>query len=363
MSNERPIIIATRGSALALAQANLIAAQCRETFPRLRFELKIIKTTGDKLQKASMPKVGESLPKGLFTKELEVALVKGHADLAVHSLKDLPTDLPAGLVLAATPKRADVRDVLIYRDAEFIKTRAAGFIAQPSTPINSDESRAGREQALNPQPVDWVPGQDALRGFKPHATLKDFPPKATIATSSTRRKEQLLAARPDFNVVEIRGNVTTRMQKVAERGELDATVLALAGLTRLNFRVTPEGKLEGDAVPDGLLATVLDVDVMLPCVGQGAIGIEIRADDERIAKICERLNHFNTFQCVTAERAFLRAMGGGCQSPVAAYAEINGSRMEMRAVSFREGPAKRSEGKRPVAEAAVLGEELAEKLK
>ena len=341
MASERPIIIATRGSALALAQASLIAAQCRKTFPRLRFELKIIKTTGDKLQKASMAKVGESLPKGLFTKELEVALVKGHADLAVHSLKDLPTDLPAGLILAATPKRADVRDVLICRDVEFLSQRST----------------------LNPQPVEWSPGQDALRGLKPHVTLKDFPPKATVATSSTRRKEQLLAARPDFNVVEIRGNVTTRMQKVAERGELDATVLALAGIMRLNFEIKPDGTLTGDAVPDGLLATVLDVDVMLPCVGQGAIGIEIRADDERIAKICERLNHFNTFQCVTAERAFLRAMGGGCQSPVAAYAEINGSRMEMCAVSFREGPARRAEGKRPVAEAAALGEELAARLK
>jgi porphobilinogen deaminase len=340
MAAERPIIIATRGSALALAQANLIAAQCREAFPRLRFELKIIKTTGDKMQTASMAKKGETLPKGLFTKELEVALVKGHADLAVHSLKDLPTDLPAGLVLAATPKRADVRDVLIYRDVEFIKTRAAATASD-----------------------DWSPGQDALRGFRPHLKLKDLPAKATIATSSTRRKEQLLAARPDLNVVEIRGNVSTRMQKVAERGELDATVLALAGITRLNFEIKPDGRLMGDAVPDGLLATILDVDVMLPCVGQGAIGIEIRADDERIAKICERLNHFNTFHCVTAERAFLRAMGGGCQSPVAAYAEINGSRVEMRAVSFHHGPAKRSDGKRQIAEAAALGEELAAKLK
>jgi hydroxymethylbilane synthase len=163
--------------------------------------------------------------------------------------------------------------------------------------------------------------------------------------------------------VEIRGNVSTRMQKVAERGELDATVLALAGITRLNFEIKPDGRLMGDAVPDGLLATILDVDVMLPCVGQGAIGIEIRADDERIAKICERLNHFNTFHCVTAERAFLRAMGGGCQSPVAAYAEINGSRVEMRAVSFHHGPAKRSDGKRQIAEASALGEELAAKLK
>jgi hydroxymethylbilane synthase len=349
MASGRPIIIATRGSALALAQANLMAAQCREVFPKLRFELKIIKTTGDKLQRASMAKKDESLPKGLFTKELEVALVKGHVDLAVHSLKDLPTDLPAGLKLAATPKRADVRDVLIYRSAEYLTQNAL-----------SRRSGAETETRIT---AEWTPGQDALRGFKQHTTLKDLPSRATIATSSTRRKAQLLAARPDLNVVEIRGNVTTRMQKVAERGELDATVLALAGLTRLNFHVTPEGKLAGDAVPDGLLATILDVDVMLPCVGQGAIGIEIRADDERIAKICERLNHFNTFQCVSAERAFLHAMGGGCQSPVAAYAEIIGDKIQMRAVSFRNGPARRAEGKKPIAEAVALGEELASQLK
>jgi hydroxymethylbilane synthase len=255
-------------------------------------------------------------------------------------LKDLPTDLPAGLVLAATPKRADVRDVLIYRSAD--------YIANPENHLKQD----------------WSPGQSTLRGFKPQATLKDFPKGATIATSSTRRKEQLLAARPDLNVVEIRGNVSTRMQKVAERGELDATVLALAGISRLNFVIKPDGALTGDAVPDGLLATVLDLDVMLPCVGQGAIGIEIRADDERIAKIVERLNHFNTFQAVTAERAFLRGMGGGCQSPVAAYAEIAGEKITLRAVSFRDAAmVKRGEAKRPVKEAAILGEEMAAQLK
>jgi porphobilinogen deaminase len=340
MPTERPIIIATRGSALALAQANLIAAQCRAAFSRLRFELKIIKTTGDKLQKASMAKTDASLPKGLFTKELEVALVKGQADLAVHSLKDLPTDLPAGLVLAATPKRADVRDVLIYRSAD--------YIANPENHLKDE----------------WTPGQMRLRGFKPHATLKDFPSGATIATSSTRRKEQLLAARPDLNVVEIRGNVSTRMQKVADRAELDATVLALAGITRLNFIIKPDGTLAGDAVPDGLLATVLDLDVMLPCVGQGAIGIEIRADDGRLAKIVGRLNHFNTFQAVTAERAFLHGMGGGCQSPVAAYAEIAGDKIILRAVSFRDAAmVKRAEAQRAVKEAAVLGEEMAARLK
>src|SRR5450432_4290757 len=328
MAAERPIVIATRGSALALAQANLIAEQCRKAFPRLRFELKIITTTGDKLQTASLAKVGESLPKGLFTKELEVALVKGRADLAIHSLKDLPTDLPSGLILAATPKRADVRDVLIYRDAD--------YFSQLST-LNSQQ--------------DWIPGQSSLKGFKPHAKLKDFPAGTIIATSSTRRKMSLLAARPDLKIVEIRGNVPTRLQKVAERDELDATVLALAGLTRLNFEIKPDGTLAGDAVPDGLLATVLDLDVMLPCVGQGAIGIEIRADDERIGKIVERVNHFNTFHAVTAERAFLRGMGGGCQSPVGAHAEIAGDQISLKVVSFRDETVKRGEGKRPIAEA------------
>jgi len=341
MPAERPIIICTRGSALALAQSNMIADQCRKAFPRLRFELKIIKTTGDKLQKASMAKVGESLPKGLFTKELEVALDKGQADLAVHSLKDLPTDLPAGLILAATPKRENVRDVLIYRDAEFL---------------------ARQKETIKKQAA-WSPGQNDLRGYQAHLQLKDFPKGATIATSSTRRKMSLLAARPDLKIVEIRGNVTTRMQKVAERDELDATILALAGMTRLNFEIKPDGRIVGDAVPDGLLATVLDLDVMLPCVGQGAIGIETRADDERIGKIVERLNHLSTFHCVTAERAFLRAMGGGCQSPVGAYAEISGDKISLRAISFCGEQAKRGEAKRPIAEAALLGEQIAAELK
>lgn len=326
---EKPIIICTRGSALALAQSNQIAAQCRAAFPQLQFELKIIKTTGDKLQRASMAKQGgpaETLPKGLFTKELEVALLAGQADMAVHSLKDLPTDLPAGLVLAATPRREDVRDVLIYRDAAF-------------------------------------GGRPAMRGLAPHTAVKDLPAHATIATSSTRRKMSLLAVRPDLNVVEIRGNVATRMQKVAERGEIDATILALAGMSRLNFKVTAGGVITGDSVPAGLLATVLALDEMLPCVGQGAIGIETRADDERLAMICERLNEMNTFHAVTAERAFLRGMGGGCQSPVGALGEVVGDQISLRAISFRDQAVKRGAGRRPVAEAVLLGEEIAGELK
>jgi porphobilinogen deaminase len=340
MPTERPILIATRGSALALAQANAVLAQCREAFPALKFEIKIIKTTGDKLQTASLAKEGEVLPKGLFTKELEVALLKREADLAVHSLKDLPTELPAGLTLGAVGKRADVRDVLIYRNAAYLKQQVAKTTG------------------------DWSPGTGDLRGFKPRMALKDFPKGATIATSSTRRKAQLLAHRPDFNVVEIRGNVATRMQKLANHAELDGTILAAAGLQRLNFIIGADGRLTGEAVPDGLLAVVLEPEVMLPAVGQGAVGIEIREADEHIATICERLNHFNTRQCVIAERAFLAGMGGGCQSPVAAYAEIMGSAIRMRAVSFRdEKQVKRGDAKRPVKEAEQLGKQLAEELK
>ena len=319
---EKPIIICTRGSALALAQSNLIAAMCREAFPKLQFELQIIKTTGDKLQKASMAKTDPSLPKGLFTKELEVALLAGEADLAVHSLKDLPTELPEGLMLAATPKREDVRDVLIYRSEHAAK-----------------------------------------RGFKPHSKLEDFPKGATIATSSTRRKMSLLAARPDLNIVEIRGNVATRLQKVADKGELDATILALAGMTRLQFKINADGTISGDVIPAGLLATVLSLDEMLPCVGQGAIGIETRADDERIAKIVAKLNHADTFHAVTAERVFLRGMGGGCQSPVGAHAEIAGDKISLKAVSFRDEMVKHGEGKRPIAEATELGKQIAAELK
>jgi porphobilinogen deaminase len=339
-ATERPISLATRGSALALAQANLVLAQCRAAFPKLSFELKIVKTTGDKLQTASMAQEGKSLPKGLFTKELEVALLKHQADLAVHSLKDLPTELPGGLKLGAVSKRADVRDVLIYRDAAYLRAAEADTNA-----------------------LEWSPGQSARRGFKPKLTVKELPAGAVVATSSTRRKAQLLAHNDRLNVVEIRGNVVTRLQKLAEKAELDATVLALAGLTRLNFRITPEGRLEGDAVPDGLLAIALETEVMLPCVGQGAIALEVRADDERIAAICERLNHFNTHQCVNAERAFLAAMGGGCQSPVAAYAEVVSNQLRMRAVSFADGPVRRAEAKGPLKRAVELGQQLAAELK
>jgi hydroxymethylbilane synthase len=319
------VYIATRGSALALAQANMVLGQCRSAFPDLRFELKIIKTTGDKLQTASMAQEGHVLPKGLFTKELEVALLKGEAQLAVHSLKDLPTELPTGLKLGAVAPRADVRDVLIYRDSRHASAE--------------------------------------LRGYGQGLKVRDLPAAATIATSSTRRKAQLLVQNPGLKVPDIRGNVATRMQKLAQNGALDATVLALAGITRLNYKVHPEGRIEGGDVPKGLLATILDIDVMLPCVGQGAIGLEIREDDALLASICDRLNHYDTFQCVTAERSFLAGMGGGCQSPVAAYAQRRNDSIELTAISFAHGPVRRTTATRPVSEAAALGREVAEQLK
>jgi hydroxymethylbilane synthase len=327
---EKPVLIATRGSALALAQANMVLAQCQAAFPEIHFELRIIKTTGDKLQTAALAGEGAALPKGLFTKELEVALLQGQADLAVHSLKDLPTELPAGLLLAAVTKRADVRDVLIYRDSKY--------------------------HSENPEML-------LARGFKPGLQLADLPPAAVVATSSTRRKALLLTANPGLKVPDIRGNVATRLQKLAAQPELDATILALAGICRLQFAFDAAGRLSGTGVPPGLLASILSTDEMLPCVGQGAIGIETRENDSRIADLCSRLNHVETMQCVTAERAFLAGMGGGCQSPVAAHAELFGDQLRLRALSFVKGPVSRAEASRPAAEASALGLQLAHVLR
>ena len=180
-----------------------------------------------------------------------------------------------------------------------------------------------------------------------------------VATSSTRRRAQLLQANAWIKAPDIRGNVLTRIQKLMENAELDGTILALAGLTRLHYKISDEGYLIGENVPAGIRASVLSTEVMLPCVGQGAVGIEIRDTDERLANICARLNDLETFQCVTAEREFLSGMGGGCQSPVAAHAKATGNNLVIRAVSFRDGPAKRAELKGPIGAAVQLGEQLA----
>jgi hydroxymethylbilane synthase len=314
---QKPILIATRGSPLALAQSTLVMAQCRAKFPSLAFELKIIKTTGDKLQTAPARQDEATSTKGLFTKELEVALLKGRADLAVHSLKDLPTELPVGLKLGAVAgKRADARDVLLYKEP-----------------------------------------------LKPGVKVADLPPALTVATASPRRKAQLLALRPDLKVIDIRGNVGTRLRKLADDADLGATVLAAAGLARLGFKITEAGRVTGENVPAGILAVFLEMDEMLPCVGQGALGIEVREGDQRMAALCRELNDEATFQCVTAERALLRAMGGGCQTPIAAYARIDGTEIELRAVSFIGKSPRRAQGRAAVKDAAALGKTVAAQLR
>ena len=312
-----PILIATRGSALALAQANAVLAQCRRHFRHLEFELTIIKTTGDKLQTADPAAAGALATRALFTKELETALLRRRADLAVHSLKDLPTDLPEGLKLAAVAgMRADVRDVLVYR-------------------INN--------------------------GFAPRMKLSDFPPGLTVATGSARRLTQLLAVRPDFLTVPIRGNVPTRLEKLAASTTLHATLLAAAGLKRLGIHISSAGllRIRGGGVPHDLAACVLEPEQMLPCVGQGAIGLEIRKNDRPLAEICRRLNHDDTFQCVAAERSFLRAMGGGCQTPIGAYATVTGGRIHLRAVAHLTQNVQRAQARSALSDAVALGKKVA----
>jgi porphobilinogen deaminase len=329
------IRIATRGSALALAQARMILARCQAAFPGRAFEVVIIKTTGDKMQTASLS--SGDLPKGLFTKELEVALLDGQADIAVHSLKDLPTELPDGLVLGAVTERADVRDVLVYRHIEHL-------------------SRA---------PEGGAPVLPVRRGFKPEVSVAALPHRAVVGTSSTRRAAQLRERRPDLEIVPLRGNVGTRLRKLADQRQLDAIVLAAAGLDRLGFQCVNGGPMTGDEVPEGLAFSRLPLGEMLPCVGQAAIGLEIRARDPRLDEVCARINHAPTLHSVTAERSYLSAMGGGCHAAVAAFARTNdpGTELSLQVVSYLGQTVRRASGQASIQDAAALGQRLAAETK
>lgn len=306
---ERSIIIGTRGSALALAQAALVRDMLRSAFPRLGFELKIIKTTGDKLKTASLRQVSGST-KGLFTKELEQALLRGQIDLAVHSCKDLPAEIPAGLKIAAIPKREDARDVFIS------KTKM-------------------------PPPTEGV-----------------------IATSSVRRMCQLRARSRQLRIEEIRGNVETRLRKLAASSTWQGIVLAAAGLKRLNL--LNESKSTDALQFDPLLHyAFMPFDLMLPAVGQAALALETRADDSRVESIVARLNHFASFAAVSAERAFLRELGGGCQIPAAAYGVIEEGKLRVRGAVFEEDGTnpRRAEVSGGEKEFEELGRKLAAQLK
>jgi hydroxymethylbilane synthase len=251
------LIIGTRKSPLALWQSEHIKAELERLFPGIVVELKHVVTAGDKSQdsKAAIPAIGG---KGLFTAELEECLVNREIDLAVHSLKDLPTECAPEFTVGAIPVRSYVEDVLI--------------------------SRSG-------------------------ATLRELPAGAVIGTSSLRRSSQILHLRPDLRTAHIRGNVDTRLKKLrAEGGEFDAIVLARAGLSRL--------QLEAE------ITEVLAVDVMLPAPGQGALGIECRSDDAEMLSMLSKLHHLPTAVAVNAERSFLKELGAGCNTPVAAHAVI-----------------------------------------
>jgi hydroxymethylbilane synthase len=254
--------IGSRGSRLALVQAEWVRDRVAARHPGLRVEIEIINTKGDKILDAPLAKIGD---KGLFTKELELALLEDRIDVAVHSAKDMPTALPEGLDLIAFTEREDVRDV---------------FVPNPAL----REARG--------------PGADL--------TLDDVPQGARVGSSSLRRRAQLLALRPDLDVVDIRGNVETRLRKLVEE-EMTGTILAAAGLSRL-----------GRSAVTGF---AFRFDQMLPAVGQGALAIEARTDHPRLAELRAALDHPPTALAVTAERALLGTLEGGCQVPIAAHAQ------------------------------------------
>ncbi len=255
--------IGTRASRLALAQAAWVKDKIDACYPDLKVELVKIKTTGDRILNSPLSKIGG---KGLFVKEIEEALIKGTIDLAVHSMKDVPAELPEDLCLSCFPKREMPQDAFIS-----VKSSA----------------------------------------------MDKLPLGARIGTSSLRRSAQVLAFRPDLNIVPLRGNVDTRLKKL-ESGEADAIILASAGLLRLGLadRIT-------DYVP---------TEHMLPAVGQGALGLEIRKTDKRTAELLAFINHKDTELSVRAERAVLKELGGGCQVPIAAYAQIRGEDINLDAL-------------------------------
>jgi hydroxymethylbilane synthase len=260
----RPLVVGTRGSKLALWQTNWLVERLREKQPDLVVETKIITTQGDRIQDRPLQSVNND---GFFVRELEEALLRGEIDLAVHSLKDLPHSQPEGLVVPVTPGRVDARDALISQR---------------------------------------------------NLALADLPQGAVIGTSSARRASQLLAYRPDFQVLPLRGNVDTRMRKLQEGSPENyaAIILAAAGLARL-----------GRA---GEISALLPLSVMLPAPGQGALAPECRAGDSRTLDLLGRINDTEAQAAVAGEKAFMAALGGGCQTPVGCYLEIAGGQVSGR---------------------------------
>ena len=319
-NNDRPIIIATRGSALALTQSRYVQARLQSLLPDVPFKIEIFKTHGDQLQSRAAEDIPANLPKGLFTKELESALLENRADLAVHSLKDLPTELPEGLKISAVSPREDVREVLLLRK-----------------PLDISD------QEINP--------------------LASLPDGASIGTGSPRRQAFVSQGNKELQTIPIRGNVPTRIQKLADSSDLHGIILAAAGLKRLGYRLATEGPITGNDSPDSIFATILPIDTMIPCVGQGAIGLETRSNDPRIESICQAFNDEHTYTCVETERTFLAAMGGGCQSPVAAYASLEGDQMHLIAANLGGGQFKVRDDRTDVSKGPELATLFADELR
>lgn len=248
------LIIGSRGSELALWQSNYVKKEIERKNKNVQVEIKIIKTTGDKILDVALSNIGD---KGLFTKELENALLTNSIDIAVHSLKDLQTQIPKGLKLSAVTKRHSVEDVLI----------------------------AGKKKI----------------------TIDKLRENAVVATGSLRRKSQLLHIRPDIRIEELRGNVPSRIKKFLD-AEWDAIILARAGVERLGLKQ--------------YISSYIPVTQILPAVGQGALGIEIRTDNKVTDEILQSIHHFETYAAVKAEREFLKVLEGGCQVPIGAYAQV-----------------------------------------
>ncbi|MBF0528278.1 MAG: hydroxymethylbilane synthase [Deltaproteobacteria bacterium] len=293
--NNNHLVIGTRGSALALKQANWVKDRLEEAWIDLKVDLSIIKTKGDKILDVPLAKVGG---KGLFVKEIEDALLDGRVDLAVHSMKDVPTDLPEGLFIAAVPPRVDYRDALI--------------------------SKTGAE-------------------------LSDLPAGSKIGTSSLRRQAQLLRLRPDVVVVTLRGNLDTRINKLFTEN-LDAIIVAAAGLERmgLTHRATQ----------------FLEPETMLPAIGQGTLGVEARSDDHRVLSRLTILHHQPSAVRLAAERAFLATMGGGCQVPLAALAELSYDHLTLTGLVADPDARRyyRQSITSPISQAVQTGHELANRL-
>ena len=288
MSRARKIVIGTRGSALALWQANWVKGEIEKYHPELSVSLNIIKTTGDKILDVPLARVGG---KGLFVKEIEEALFRGEIDLAVHSMKDVPAELPDGLILAVYTRREDPRDAFV-----------------------------GRE---------------------PNLRLSDLPPDAVVGTSSLRRQAHLSRFYPHIRAVSIRGNLETRIRKIDEM-DLDGVILAAAGLKRMGFT--------------SKVSEYLSVDTFIPAVGQGVLGIETREDDTVTWEAIAELSDGNARSAVLAERGFLKTLEGGCQVPIAAYAQIEGAQVSLH------GMVASLDGKQVVEDRALAPREEADSL-